>query len=253
MVLPNIDIINGVSGLEIILCGYILAFVLIFKHARKAPNAKVKKRIILRGVGMFSVYQAWFGTSTSFVLMMLGLPPLGWPNGIPNVGVLGYAWGPALGIPIWSYVAMDTLKESSYKKRVQIFVTLFMVIISLIFVFLIYTDFSIPAKYTKWQASPGGLPETGIRSTALYLLVLMLVIMMIFLGPSMIYSGRRMDDRGAKWKRYSIGVGLTLASLFGIIDAGLGADELGFLGLAIVKAFIFTSIFLIYEGVDKGV
>ena len=47
MVLPNIDIINGVTGLEIILSGYILAFILIFKHARNAPNAKAKKGIIL--------------------------------------------------------------------------------------------------------------------------------------------------------------------------------------------------------------
>ena len=249
MVLPNIDIINGVTGLEIILSGYILAFILIFKHARKAPNAKVKKRIILRGVGMLSVFHAWFGTSASFVLMLLGLNPLGYPDGIPNVGVLGYAWGPALGIPIWAYIAMDTLKESRFKIPLKVIMTGIMSIIGIVFAFLIYTN---PAKYTKWQASPGGLPETGIRSTAMTLLALMLVIMMVVLGPIIIFNGSKKDDKSAKWRMYSMGIGLTIASLFGIIDAALGAEELGFLGLAIVKAFIFTSIFLIYEGVDKG-
>ena len=245
MVLPNIDIINGLTGLEIILSGYILAFILIFKHARRAPNNKVRRKIILRGVGIFSVFQAWFGVSASFVLMIVGLPPLG-----PYIGVLGYAWGPAIGIPIWTYVALDTYKESSYKKRVQIFMTVFMAIISLIFAILVYTD---PSKYTKYNVSPiGGLPETGIKSTAMTLLAVLLVIMMVFLGPTIMHSGSKMDDKSAKWKRYSLGFGLTMASFAGIIDAALGADELGLIGLAIVKAFIFTSIFLIYEGVDKG-
>ena len=254
MVLPNIDILNGLTGLEIILSGYILAFILIFKHARRAPNNKVKRKIILRGIGIFSVFQAWFGVSAGFVLIIFGLPPLPGPltplSTVPNFGVLGYAWGPALGIPIWTYVAIDTYKESSYKKLVQIFMTGFMAIISLIFAILIYTD---SAKYTKYALSDiGGLPETGIRSTAMALLAVLLVIMMVLLGPTIIYSGKKMDDKSAKWKKYSLGIGLTIASFAGIIDAALGADELGLIGLAIVKALIFTSIFLIYEGIDKG-
>jgi hypothetical protein len=263
MVLPNIDIINGITGLEIILSGYILGFILIFKHARKAPNNKVKKKIILRGVGIISVFQAWFGVSGSFVLILLGFPPLGFPGGNPNIGVLGYAWGPALGIPIWTWVAMDTLKEGRYKIPMKRIMTGIMAILSIAFAFLIYSN---PSKYAKWQCPEEGgidtgclagtgfrLPETGIRSTALILLFLMLVIMMILLGPTIIYSGLKMEDRSNKWRRYSLGIGLTMASLFGIIDAALGADELGGpIGLAIVKAFIFTSIFLIYEGVDKG-
>ncbi|MHA2281262.1 MAG: hypothetical protein ACXAC5_10450 [Promethearchaeota archaeon] len=249
MVLPNIDIINGVTGLEIILSGYILAFILFLKHARKAPNAIVQKKIILRGIGLFSVFQAWFGVSASFILILLGLNPLGYPDGDPNVGVLGYAWGPALGIPIWTYVALDTYKESSYKKKVRTLVTIFMAILSLIFAILIYTN---PSGNTKWEASPGGLPETGIRGLALALLFVMLVTMMIFLGPTIIYSGLKMEDKSAKWRRYSLGIGLTMASLFGIIDAAFGAEDFGLIGLAIVKAFIFTSIFLIYQGVDKG-
>ena len=244
MVLPNIDFLNGLTGLEIILSGYILAFILIFKHARRAPNNKVKWKIILRGVGIFSVFQAWFGVSASFVLMIVGFPPLG-----PYNGVLGYAWGPAIGIPIWTYVALDTYKESSYKKRVQIFMTLFMAIISLIFAILIYSN---PVKYTKYETSAGGLPETGIKSTAMTLLAVMLVIMMVFLGPTIMYSGLKNDDKSAKWKKYSLGIGLTLASFAGILDAAFGAEDFGLIGLAIVKAIIFTSIFLIYEGVDKG-
>ncbi|MHA2034987.1 MAG: hypothetical protein ACW98X_01050 [Promethearchaeota archaeon] len=246
MVLPNIDIINGVTGLEIILSGYIFAFILFFKHARRAPSNKVKKQIILRGVGILSVFQAWFGVSTSFALMVFGLPPLGYPAGDPNVGVLGYAWGPALGIPIWTYVAMETFKEGRYK----IPVTGFMAVLSLIFAILIYSN---PSVNTKWEASPGGLPETGIRGLALVLLFIMLVIMMILLGPIIMNSGRKMDNKSAKWRRYSMGIGLSLASLFGIIDAAFGAEDFGLIGLAIVKAFIFTSIFLIYEGIDKGI
>lgn len=249
MVLPNIDIINGVTGLEIILSGYILAFILIFKHARRAPNAKAKKKIILRGIGLLSVYHAWFGVSASFLLMLLGFHPLGYPTGDPNIGVLGYAWGPALGIPIWTYIAMDTLKEGRYKNPMKGIMTSIMSIISIVFAILIYSN---PSKYTKWQASPGGLPSTGIRSTAMTLLALMLGIMMVVLGPTIIFTGSKMDDKSAKWRRYSMGFGLTMGAFAGIIDAALGADELGFIGLAIVKAFIFTSIFLIYEGVDKG-
>jgi len=49
-----------------------------------------------------------------------------------------------------------------------------------------------------------------------------------------------------------LGIGIIMGSFFGIIDAALGAEEIGFIGLAIVKAGIFTSIFLIYEGIDKG-
>jgi len=249
MVIPNIDIINGVTGLEIILSGYLFAFVLFFRHARKAPNNKIRNKIILRGVGLLSVFHAWFGVSASFLLIIFGLNPLGYPTGDPNIGVLGYAWGPALGIPIWTYVAMDTLKEGRYKIPMKRIMTGIMAIISLIFAILIYSN---PSKYTKWVASPGGLPETGIRSHAMIVLGLMLVIMMVVLGPIIIHSGSKMDDKSAKWRRYSLGIGLTMASLFGIIDAALGAEELGLIGLAIVKAFIFTSIFLIYEGIDKG-
>ncbi|MHA2390654.1 MAG: hypothetical protein ACXAEX_01690 [Promethearchaeota archaeon] len=246
MVLPNIDIINGITGLEIILSGYLLAILLFFK-ARKAASVKVKKRLIIRGVGLFSVYQAWFGVSASFLLMLLGLNPLGHPDGDPNIGVLGYAWGPALGIPIWTYVALDTYKESNYKKRIKLGFTLFMAILSLIFAILIYAN---PSEYTRWEASPGGLPETGITGLALMLLFVMLVTMMVFLGPTIIYSGLKMDNRSDKWRRYSLGIGITLASLFGIVDAAVSGLPL--IGLAIVKAFIFTSIFLIYQGGEKG-
>jgi hypothetical protein len=48
-----------------------------------------------------------------------------------------------------------------------------------------------------------------------------------------------------------LGIGVTLVSLFGIIDAAV--SDLPLIGLAMVKAFIFTSIFLIYEGIEKGV
>jgi len=245
MALPNIDILNGITGLEIILSGYILGLILIFKHARKAPNKKLKKNLLLSGIGLIGLFQAWFGVSTSFVLMLLGLHPLGYPTGDPNVGVLGYAWGPALGLPIWAYIASSLFKEGRYK----IPITGIFVVLSAIFAFLIYT---FPSISTKWRVSPGGLPETGISGAALIVLGLMLVMMLVLLGPTVIMSGLKLDDKNAKWKRFSLGVGLAMGALFGIIDAALGAEEIGLIGLAIVKAGIFTSIFLIYEGIDKG-
>jgi len=80
----------------------------------------------------------------------------------------------------------------------------------------------------------------------------MLVIMMIFLGPTIIMSGLKLDDKSAKFRRLLLGIGITIGAFFGIIDAALGIEEIGVIGLAIVKAGIFTSIFLIYEGIDKG-
>ena len=245
MVVPNIDILNGITGLEIILSGYILGFILIFKHARKAPNKKAKKNIILSGIGLISLFQAWFGVSASFLLMLLGFPPLGAPAGDPNVGVLAYAWGPAIGVPIWAYITSDLFKKGRYK----IPITGIFVVLSIIFAFLIYT---FPSTSTKWVASPGGLPETGIRGIALYTLGVMLIIMMVFLGPIAIISGLKLEDKGAKGRRLLLGIGIILGSFFGIIDAALGQEEIGLIGLAIVKAGIFTSIFLIYEGIDKG-
>jgi hypothetical protein len=242
MALPNIDIINGLTGLEIIVTGYILACILIFKHARKAPNKKVKRRLILSGIGILSVFHAWSGVSISFLLMIFGLPPLGYPDGDPNIGVLGYAWGPALGGTIWAYIAADLFKKGRYK----IPITSIVAILSIIFAILIYSN---PSAYTSWEASPSGLPSTGIRGWALILLGIVLVIMMLILGPAILISGSRIEDKSAKWRRYSMGIGVTLVSLFGIIDAAV--SDLPLIGLAIVKAFIFTSIFLIYEGIDK--
>ena len=72
MVLPNIDILNGITGLEIIISGYLLGFILIFKHARRAPNVELKKKIIIRGIGLIAVYHSWFGVngyaSTNFMM-----------------------------------------------------------------------------------------------------------------------------------------------------------------------------------------
>lgn len=244
MVLPNIDILNGITGLEIILSGYILGFILIFKHARKAPNKRVKKNIILSGIGLIGLFQAWFGVSGSFVLMLLGFHPLGYPTGDPNIGVLAYAWGPALGIPIWAYIASDLFKEGRYK----IPITVIFVILGAIFAFFVYSN---PSISTSWNPSPeGGLPETGIRGGALVTLGVMLVIMMVFLGPITIISGLKLEDKSAKWRRLLLGIGIIMGSLFGIIDAGVSGLPL--IGLAIVKAAIFTSVFLIYEGIDKG-
>ncbi len=244
MALPNIDILNGITGLEIILSGYILGFILIFKHARKAPNKKVKKNIILSGIGMIGLFQAWFGVSASFLLIVLGFHPLGYPAGDPNVGVLAYAWGPALGIPIWAYIASGLFKDGRYK----IPITGIFVILSIIFTVLIYT---FPSISTSWNPSEGsGLPETGIRGLALYTLGVMLIIMMVFLGPIAIISGLKLEDKSAKWRRFMLGIGIVMGSFFGIIDAGVSGLPL--IGLAIVKAGIFTSIFLIYEGIDKG-
>jgi len=245
MALPNIDILNGITGLEIILSGYILGLILIFKHARKAPNKKVKKNILLSGIGLIGLFQAWFGVSGSFLLMVLGLPPLGYPVGNPNWGVLGYAWGPAIGLPIWAYITSNLFKEGRYK----IPITSIFAVMSAIFAILVYT---FPSISTKWNPSPGGLPETSIRGAAMIVLGVMLVMMMVLLGPTIIMSGLKLDDKSAKWRRFSLGVGLTMGALFGIIDAALGAEEIGLIGLAIVKAGIFTSIFLIYEGIDKG-
>ena len=244
MVLPNIDILNGITGLEIILSGYILGFILIFKHARKAPNKKVKKNLILSGIGLISLFQAWFGVSGSFVLMLLGLPPLGYPAGDPNVGVLAYAWGPTIGVPIWAYITASLFKKGRYK----IPITGIFVVLSIIFAVMIYT---FPSISTSWNPSEGGgLPETGIRGLALYTLGVMLIIMMVFLGPITIISGLKLEDKSAKWRRLMFGIGIALGSFFGIIDAGVSGLPL--IGLAIVKAGIFTSIFLIYEGIDKG-
>ncbi len=243
MALPNIDILNGITGLEIILTGYILGFILIFKHARKAPNKKVKINIILSGIGLIALFQAWVGVSASVLLMILGFPPLGYPAGDPNIGVLAYAWGPALGIPIWAYIASDLFKKGRYK----IPITGIFVILSVIFAILIYT---FPSISTKWVASPGGLPETGIQGAAMLMLGVMLVIMMVFLGPIVIMTGLKLDDKSVKWRRFLLGIGLTMGSFFGIIDAAVSGLPL--IGLAIVKAGIFTSIFLIYEGIDKG-
>ncbi|MFW9999712.1 MAG: hypothetical protein ACFE9Q_13165 [Candidatus Hodarchaeota archaeon] len=247
MVLPNIDIINGLTGLEIIAAGYILAFILIFKHARKATDIKVKKRLILSGIGLISVFHAWFGVSASFLLMIFGFPPLGYPDGDPNIGVLGYAWGPALGATIWAYIASDLFKEGRYK----IPITGIVGIVSIIFAILIYSN---PSTYTSWKPSEeigGGLPSTGIKGLALALLGVVLVIMMVILGPAILQSGSKLEDKTAKWRRYSMGLGIMFVSLFGIIDAGV--SDMPLIGLAIVKASIFTSIFLIYEGIDKGV
>ncbi len=244
MALPNIDILNGITGLEIILSGYILGFILIFKHARKAPNKKAKRNMILSGIGLISLFQAWFGVSSSFLLMLLGFPPLGYPAGDPNVGVLAYAWGPALGIPIWAYIASDLFKKGRYK----IPITAIFVVLSIIFVIMIYT---FPSISTSWNPSEGGgLPETGIRGLALYTLGVMLVIMLVFLGPIAILSGLKLDNKSAKGRRLLLGVGIMMGSFFGIIDAGVSGLPL--IGLAIVKAGIFTSVFLIYEGIDKG-
>jgi len=242
MVLPNIDILNGITGLEIILSGYILGFILIFKHARRATNETLKKKIIIRGIGLIAIYHSWFGVSASFLLMILGQNPLGYPDGDPNIGVLGYAWGPALGATIWAYVASESVKEGRYK----IYITSIVGIIAFIFAILIYTN---PSTYTFWEASPGGLPETGITGIPIALLLVLSVIIMVFLGPAIIYSGLKMGDKSAKWRRYSLGLGLIMFSLFGIIDAAV--SDLPLIGLAMIKAFIFTSIFLIYEGVDK--
>ncbi|MFW9901771.1 MAG: hypothetical protein ACFFDY_10865 [Candidatus Thorarchaeota archaeon] len=244
MSLPNIDIINGLTGLEIIAAGYILAFILIFKHARKATDVKVKKRIILSGIGLLSVFHAWFGVSASFLLMIFGFPPLGYPDGDPNIGVLGYAWGPALGATIWAYIASDLFKDGRYK----IPITGIVAILSIIFAILIYSN---PSTFTSWEASPSGLPSTGIRGAALAILAVVLVIMMVILGPAILHSGKTLDNKSDKWRRYSMGLGVMFVSLFGIIDAGV--SDLPLIGLAIVKASIFTSIFLIYEGIDKGV
>ena len=244
MVLPNIDILNGITGLEIIISGYILGFILIFKHARKAPNKKVKKKLLLSGLGMIGLFQAWFGVSASFLLMILGFPPLGYPAGDPNVGVLAYAWGPAIGVPIWAYITSSLFKKGRYK----IPITGIFVVLSIIFAVMIYT---FPSVSTSWNPSEGGgLPETGIRGIALYTLGLMLIIMMVVLGPITMISGLKMEDKSAKWRRLMFGIGISMGSFFGIIDAGVSGLPL--IGLAIVKAGIFTSIFLIYEGIDKG-
>jgi len=244
MVLPNIDILNGITGLEIILSGYILGFILIFKHARKAPNKNVKKNLLLSGIGLIALFQAWFGVSASFLLMVFGFPPLGAPAGDPNVGVLAYAWGPAIGVPIWAYITSSLFKKGRYK----IPITGIFVVLSIVFAVMIYT---FPSISTSWNPSEGGgLPETGIRGIALYTLGIMLIIMMVLLGPIAIISGLKMEDKSAKWRRLMFGMGIIMGSLFGIIDAGVSGLPL--IGLAIVKAGIFTSIFLIYEGIDKG-
>ena len=175
--------------------------------------------------------------------MILGFPPLGYPDGDPNIAVLGYAWGPALGGTIWAYIASDLFKKGRYK----IPITAIVAILSIIFAILIYSN---PSTYTSWEASPSGLPSTGIRGVALVLLGVVLVIMMVILGPTILFSASTLDDKSAKWRRYSMGIGVMFVSLFGIIDAGL--SDIPLIGLAIIKASIFTSIFLIYEGIDKG-
>ena len=240
MVLPNIDILNGITGLEIILSGYILGFILIFKHARKAPNKKVKKNLLLSGIGMIGLFQAWFGVSASFFLMVLGFDAL--PGSPINVQVFSYAWGPTIGVPIWAYITSSLFKKGRYK----IHITGIFVILSIIFAVFVYF---VPGS-TSWHASPTGLPETGIRGVALYTLGIMLIIMMVFLGPITIISGLKLEDKSAKWRRFMFGLGIIMGSLFGIVDAGVSGLPL--IGLAIVKAGIFTSIFLIYEGIDKG-
>jgi hypothetical protein len=240
MVLPNIDIISGLTGLEIVVSGYLLAIYLLVRHARRAPNEKVRNRLILTAIGVIGVYHSWFGSASNFVSLSLSGQALGL-----EVAVLGYAWGPALGATIWMYLASDSIRDGLYKKPL----TIFAAILSLIFVLLVY---ALPNTFVKYVPSAGGLPSSGFRSIALVLLGTLLIIMLVVMGPAFIYSGLKNEDKTVKWRNFSMGAGIMMLSLFGLIDAGLGAEELGLVGLVVVKAFIFTSIFLIYEGIDKG-
>jgi len=172
--------------------------------------------------------------------MVLGFDAL--PGNPINVQVFSYAWGPTIGVPIWAYITSSLFKKGRYKMPI----TGIFLILSIIFAVFVYF---VPGS-TSWHASPSGLPETGIRGVALYTLGIMLIIMMVFLGPIAIISGLKIEDKSAKWKRFMFGFGIIMGSLFGIIDAGVSGLPL--IGLAIVKAGIFTSIFLIYEGIDKG-
>lgn len=239
MVLPNVDIISGLTSLEIIVCGYILGLLLIFKHARKSTNKEKRKTLIIAGIGLIGVFHAWFGSATSFLLISLGLQPLG-----QLTAVLGYAWGPSLGGVMWAYIASNLIKNGRYKIPITGFVT----IMCIIFFIMVY---AFPKDFTFYNLSPeGGLPSSGFRGPALIILGLILIIMLVFLGPAIIFSGYKIEEKGARWRRLSMGIGVTMASFFGIIDAAV--SDIPLISLVIVKAFIFTSVFLIYEGVDKG-
>lgn len=239
MTLPNIDIISGLTGLEIIVSGYLCAFYLLFRHARRAPNKKVKNRIILSAIGLIGVYHSWFGSAANFLSLSFGFQALG-----PVISVLGYAWGPALGAIIWMYIASESIKDG----RFRIPLTLLTALLSVSFLILVYTN---PLEFTFYRPSPeGGLPSSGFRGMAMALLGVILVIMLVFMGPAFIITGLKKEDNAAKWRSISMGVGTMMLSLFGIIDAAV--SDIPLILLVVVKAFIFTSVFLLYEGIDKG-
>jgi uncharacterized membrane protein HdeD (DUF308 family) len=239
MVLPNIDIISGLTGLEIIVSGYLFAIILLVRHARRAPNKKLRNRIIISAVGLIGVYHSWFGSAANFISLSLGFQALG-----PVVSVLGYAWGPALGATIWMYIASESIKNGRFK----IPLTLLAAILSVSFIILVYAN---PLEFAFYRPSPeGGLPSSGFRGVAMALLAVLLIIMLIFMGPAFIISGLKKEDKSNKWRNISMGVGAMMLSLFGIIDAAV--SDIPLILLVVVKAFIFTSVFLLYEGIDKG-
>lgn len=239
MGLSNVDIISGLTGLEIIATGYICAFILFLKHAKTATDKKVKIKIILSGFAILGLFHAWFSVASGFLLLSFGYQPLGQ---IPSL--LGYAWGPALAIPIWVYLVSDTIKEGRYK----IHITSIVALMSISFLILVYSD---PLTFTFYNpSSEGGLPDSGFEGMAYILLALMLIIIMVFVGPVYISNGLKAKDKNIKLRNFSMGIGSILASFCGIIDAGF--PDIPLIIIAIIRALIFTAILLIYEGVDKG-
>jgi tetratricopeptide (TPR) repeat protein len=235
--LSNIDIVSGITGLEIIICGYLLGIKLL-RQRKHALDERMRKKLTLSGIFIIVLYHSWFSVASGFLLLALGSYPLGQ---VPSI--LGYAWGPAIGIPIWTFLAFNRSKEEENKY----FVTGLVSIIGLGFFILVYTN---PLQYTFYQASAvGGLPDSGFDDLAKFALVIMLLVIMLMVGPVFLNEGANSENPNNKWRNISMGAGAILFAFFAIIDAAV--ENVGVVSLAIIRAFIFTSVFLVYQGVEK--
>ncbi len=234
MGLPNIDIVSGVTSFEICVTGYLCGLVLLLVYAKRAPDRQVKIQMALMGIVFIAMWHPWFGVATGFFLVSAGQAALGNPT-----HVLVYAWAPAVAIPIWVGLTAKSIKGGRYTNPITAVIT----ILGGIFALLVYVD---PSNNIFYTSTVGGLPDSGFIGGALALLGLMLLIVVFFVGITNLRLGLK-GDKTLKWKRVSAGLGAMMFGLFTLIDAGV--ENIDIVTLSIVRAFIFTSAALVFQGV----
>jgi hypothetical protein len=230
MALEPLDIVNGIFGLLFVVISIVLGLIIVSKYFRTKD-----KNFLLVGFTWIFLISGWYGTSASFLVALItggdGLS-------LEMILLLNFIPLP-IALVLWSIAFTNFLYKEKQLTYV-IFVSIYIAIFYIIFLYYIITDVSFIAE----KISP---VDTAANNFLLAMFLVIFILIFFISGVKFALATLSIDNPETKLKGKFLLIAFPSFCIGGFLDAALPTTALTliiFRIILILSAIMFYSAFI---------